>query len=377
MTLVDYVMKSWMGYLFVEVVRHFLYSKRVYRSNSTSESMIDNLVTALYSIKGIRLGTEVFRSQNIPLFLISWETIVVVQVETIGMQGNMCATFTVYRWNWGAVKGQPIIPDNIQRTVQADTINILESSGNRAEDMYLKRMTELTLPPNGIDSRILCKSQSVAQAIVDDYNAGGNAAKVFILHGKPGCGKSTTLRLITKLVNGTLFADYNPTGVHTVRTIISDGDDSQMVIGYEEFDVSFKKIVAGNVSIQYDRLIPDAKDKASWTSLLDYLKRKQHVIFVMVTNKSLEDIEEMTCGDESFLRYGRVDAHFVWPEGDDEAPKKINKIPFAVDSDATSSSYMQDDSSKSDSTVGEKKKKNKYSVMKRLFTPRYFRKEGR
>jgi energy-coupling factor transporter ATP-binding protein EcfA2 len=265
----------------------------------------------------------------------------------VGMHADTCVTFTVYRWNWGSVKGNPIVPDNIQPNVNhKDTIHILEANGNRADDMYLKRMVELTLPTIGIDTKILKTSTLVADAIVKDYFDGNKAAKCYILHGRPGCGKTTTLRLITKLVSGTLFADYNPTGVHAIRTIINQWD-SDVVIAYDEFDVSFQHIVAGRHGTdEYSGIIPDAKDKASWNSLLDYIKRKQHVIFVMVTNKTFEEIQDMTNGDNSFLRYGRVDSHFVWPDGDDEV-RKIDKKNLVLEHKP----YQIEDSARSDSNI--------------------------
>lgn len=98
-------------------------------------------------------------------------------------------------------------------------------------------------------------------------------------------------------------------------------------MAYEEFDISFEKIVAGNVTEKHSGIIQDANDKASWTALLDYIKRKQNIIFVMVTNKTYDEIQKITNGDESFLRYGRIDAHFVWPEEDDDIVRKINTKP--------------------------------------------------
>jgi len=346
--------QMWFLNFLVDIGRHLFYSKRIYRSNSCSERTISDLIDAIYSIKGIRLGMEVFRSHSIPLFLMNWETIVITQIEAVGMHGtDTCLTFTVYRWNWGCVQGKPIVPDHIQPNLtQKDTIHVLETNGNREADMYLKKMVELTLPLVGIDSQIIKVSKSVADAIVEDYNASSKAAKVYVLHGKPGCGKTTTLRLITKLVSGTLFADYNPTGVHAIRTIINQWE-SEMVIAYDEFDVSFEHIVCGKVTDKYLGLIPDAKDKASWNSLLDYIKRKQHVIFVMVTNKTFEEIQEMCNGDDSFLRYGRVDAHFIWPDGDDEVKKIDKKFSSQIEKKTghTNQAIQIEDSARSDSIV--------------------------
>lgn len=192
----------WFMNFFIDIAKHILYSKRIYRSTS-ADSILSDLADAIYAIKGIRLGMEIFKSHSIPLFLISWETIVITQIDNVGLHAETCATFTVYRWNWGLTKGLPIIPDIVKQNTcnGANIIHVLETSGNRIGDMYLSRRAEIVLPTSGIDTNVLNTSKSVANAIVDDYIEGNKAAKVYVLHGRPGCGKSTTIRLITQMIS--------------------------------------------------------------------------------------------------------------------------------------------------------------------------------
>lgn len=315
----------------VFVIKNIFFTVRIYRSDTISNSSFRTLVNNIQNLNGLKFGIETYQTMNLPLVVFAWNTIIITSLDHIGIHGNINVVITSYHLSF--FKYTPLIQDkkvDEENSFKNDSINILEICGNRASDTYITETTETTIPFMDMDKNILKNSKDVAESIVNDYNnSSTHLSKVYILHGKPGCGKSTTLRIITNMLKGVLFSDYDPTKIHSIKDVIRDYTDKEpLIIGYEEFDISFEKIITDQVERQYENIILDAVDKSSWNNLIDYIKRKQNVIFIMTTNKTIEQIKEITRMDSSYLRYGRVDAHFLWPEKSTEYPQKIKTKEF-------------------------------------------------
>lgn len=319
----------------INIIYNIIYVKRIYNYSSARKKTMD-IIDALNELQKpycFKFGREMFHNKSVPLLVLSFETISFATCE-MAFSG-MILNIVVYRFRWGDVKGEPLIPDNYSKQIlNEDTIKIIEKT-NR--DSFTSE--EVVIPPYGIPDKIIKRCYKVANTIVDEYKSNMEVSKVYMLHGYPGCGKTTTLRIITGLVKGILFPEYNATdSTLSIRDIINDwkSDETTLVVAFEEFDIYFKDIV-NKKTISTAKQKPDAFDKSSWNSMLDYLKRKKNLIYIMLTNKSIEDIQEMYQDDFSYLRKGRVDAHFIWPDSDNDNDIVKRKEPI----DACRNDYLE------------------------------------
>lgn len=302
--------------LLINIIINLIYSKRVYNYSSARKKTLD-VVDALNNLNEpfvLKFGREVFISKSVPLLTLSLDTIAIASCE-MSFTGTVL-NVTVYRLKWGKCNGEPLVPDPIKSEInnndfknRKSIIKVLEKNNCVSE--------EITIPEYGISNIILKNCYQVASTIIDEFIKGSKCSKTYILHGYPGCGKTTTLRIITNMLEGILIPEYNATNSeNSIRDIINDYtfEDSTLIIAFEEFDIYLKKIVENKLISSDMEKKPDAYDKSSWNSMLDYIKRKRNVIYVMITNKSLQDIQKVYDNDFSYLRSGRIDAHFIWPE---------------------------------------------------------------
>jgi hypothetical protein len=310
------------------ILLHALFVKRVYRSSGSSSDrkMAVEVIGALNQIPcAFKLGVEVWNQHMVPTMLVSRVAVAVCSVEMTGLYGDKNVVIEVYRPRLGSIGGKPLVPDRPPPPCEdSDTIQVLERSSNRDDDDGVNETTERVVPLMGLGEEVMRNAEAVASCIVEDYRRGLGSARVYVLHGRPGCGKSSTVRMVTQKVSGVLYPTFDPTtSAVSVKSIMSmwSSAETPVVIGYEEFDVTFRHIAMGTLT-KPSVMLPDALNKASWNAMLDCIKRKKHVIFIMVTNKSFDEIRALTCGDASLLRLGRVDSHFVWP-CDGNSPTKL------------------------------------------------------
>jgi hypothetical protein len=335
------------------VFTNLFFVKRVYQSAgmSTDKKTAEEVIHALNQIpNAFRLGVEVWHHHMVPALLISREVIAFSKIETAGFHCEKHVSITVYRPRFGKIAGMPLVPDKEPPplpTKNKGIIRVLEKSSNRDNDEDLTESIERAVPLRGIDHLILSKATSVAEQIFKEFREGHGSARVYVLHGPPGCGKTTTARLLTQMLRGILYPSYDPTSVVSYRSIVNvwAKSDSPIVIAYDEFDVTFEKIASGELvkPRDYD---PDALNKVSWNRTLDRFNSKVNAIMLLITNKSLEEIQAIcnkTC--KSLLRQGRVEAHFVWPEGPGQDPIKIPAWVYTTTTATTSEeTYSYSDS---------------------------------
>jgi hypothetical protein len=203
-----------------------------------------------------------------------------------------------------------------------DSISVIEYDLG-AKILCFERAVSRLVPDS-----VVAHATHVARAIKEECMAANCDNMVFVLHGPPGCGKSITLRVLAQhLSDAYLYADCDPTSPAGSLVNVIMHNSTTTIVGYEEFDVSFKKIVDDKVSTgrsaEYFTKI-DVVDKASWNRMIDKFKRRTKSILVMTTNLGIDDMLPLCNGDTSLLRRGRVDAHFVWNE--EGPPKRVPPI---------------------------------------------------
>ncbi len=224
-------------------------------------------------------------------------------------------------------------------------IKVLVPDGNNDDDEYTIKRTLVVSPKNKIIPEMLKMCTMVATTIADRYLAGedtpiGKPSRVYILHGLPGCGKSTTVRILAQKLNAYLFSEYDPRNKRSLLKLVDMHADEEtpLVVAYEECDISFEQIARAKVpshsSSNSNTNVTCVKDKVSWNKLFDNLASDCfNTIIIMTTNSTVEELWTMaaladsTC---SMLRDGRIDGHFVWKT--DTEPLFVPPIPMAATS---------------------------------------------
>lgn len=316
----------WCVRLALRLLRHAVLVKRVYRSKANRKMTLDAIDALAKLPRALRIGAESFADRMVPVLLISASAVATGQVR-VEMDGESAVALTVWSPRWAA----PVVSDPKPQAASPGTITVLQRVSNRDDRDEMEEFQELAVPARGLPPQALASAHLVADAMADTLNSYDRAATVFVLHGSPGCGKSTAVRLLAKKLDATLYADYNPTTpTDNLRCLMGTyaTHKSALVVAYEECDVSFAKIATGTARRPND-FRPDAIDKASWNALLDAVKRRVNVVVVMTTNRTRAELAALADTDTrgSMLRRGRVDAHFEWVPG---APPRMTPADEAT-----------------------------------------------
>jgi hypothetical protein len=291
--------------------------RRTYRCTSGYNKTLE-VLDALILMKALRFGGEPYNNRMAPLLLLAVHPplIAYTSISHTSMTGNAILTIDVIWPRWA----KPPFKVDVQppQVKTANMISVLQCTSNRDENAHeLEEVHELVYPRRGISEQAIQDATTVATAIVDVYKRNECVSAVYVLHGQPGVGKTTAVRILAHMLDAILYADYNPTTPTDNLLGLSStyaGSDQTMVIAYEECDVTFAKIAAGNIR-RPDDYRPDAIDKGSWNRVIDTFKRRTNVILVMTTNATYDELSAMADPAHSMLREGRVDAHFVWVPG--------------------------------------------------------------
>ena len=245
-------------------------------------------------------------------YRIVYASVVVAASDWIGMYSDLNVTLTIYAWAWSE---NPIILSSTSTDSDENMIKVLEATSNEVRDAsYLNENCQIAVHRSIPEAVKLC-SENIASAIIDKFKMGNHDSMVCILMGKPGVGKSTVARVLTKQLNGVLYPAYNPTRVGQCLKAVtneckaSEGD-VPLVIVMEEFDVALRNIMNGNVH-GTDDIELDAKDKSSWNLLLDDIHVTKHVVMILTTNCTWPELQLLCKNDTSLLRQGRVDCTYV------------------------------------------------------------------
>lgn len=175
---------------------------------------------------------------------------------------------------------------------------------------------ELVLPQQGLPLKVAENSKAVSDLICATFIRNKCCASVYVLHGKPGAGKSISVRMAAHQLGAVLYPDYNPTTAgDNLSSMISayTSDTVPLVVAFEECDLALQRIRNDNVTLN-EKFKLDAHDKASWNKLMDMVNRRTNVILLMTTNRSFEEFQELADSDRSMFRKHRITAHIIWTD---------------------------------------------------------------
>lgn len=307
----------------LHLLMNIIFIKRIYTSAGEYKFTMNVLDTLSALPRTLRVCEQRMAGRSVPKVLICSRAVVTCDVTLVGLEASPTVHVVIWYFPWASKN--LLVPDAEPKSApEGHCINVLHRVSNRLDDDgHMTFLHEAVYPVHSMPEAVLQGAMNAATAMRDAFRANQHAGCVFVLHGHPGAGKSTSVRMLTHLLNEQhgktthLYADYNPTKPEdNMLAMVSDyaGRDEILVVGYEEFDVSFKRIVNQTVTMTQGYRL-DASDKASWNNLLDTVGRFKNVIVVMTTNLSKCDIEELCANDTSLIRKGRVTAHIEWTPG--------------------------------------------------------------
>lgn len=192
--------------------------------------------------------------------------------------------------------------DNISK----DNLTIVEPFNEESEEIVV---------PTNISENIVNKAISISNEICKEFYD-KKQSQIYIFSGPTGCGKTTTARIIANGLNAMLFSEYSPIRENfelwSVYNYVSVYNNRPLVVTIEEFDIVLEAINdKSGVGIKENRSKCDIVDKMSWNNTFDKVKRKQNIVMILTTNKTIKEIRELCC-DDSLIRKHRVDGFYIF-----------------------------------------------------------------
>lgn len=285
---------------------HLLFTVRVY----TTPAKINKVVTRLLELNCIRLGEESTQEETmVPMRALSLCPLVIVSTSVYTtLNGHREITMNVITTKAGGA----VIPDVTHS--KHDMIKVFYENGGG----FLSSASEKPLSRHVPEDTMQNVSTAVGR-ILDVLRDSGNESVVIVLHGHPGCGKSSTARELANQRQCALYGDYRLCSESRLSAFTNHpSTTSGGVIVCEEFDcdmVNIRDGISKNASPMTNNVRngpPEIYDKTSWNNVIDLFKRTEGSILLLTTNVRYAEFQDMFKHDTSFIRYGRIDAHIQW-----------------------------------------------------------------
>lgn len=154
----------------------------------------------------------------------------------------------------------------------------------------------------------------IVDDIINIYNK-KNRASVFI-YGVTLAGKSSIGYLVAKALKGQYCHTFNPTDPgDNFTNMLSEirgreEDNKPLVIVMEEANELIEAIHNKTIK-RHAEISTQIKDKSSWCGYLDDMIFYKHIILILTSNESKENIDKM---DPAYLRKGRIDETYSMME---------------------------------------------------------------
>ena len=196
---------------------------------------------------------------------------------------------------------QPLITKPKKENNNKSKVNVYMRSGQYKAFYY----TSITLDVSHINP--IGAQGAIVDDIVNIYNKKGRAS-VFI-YGVTLAGKSSIGYLVAKALKGQYCHTFNPTEPgDNFSNMLSeikgrDEEEKPLVIVMEEANELIEAVHNKTIK-RHIEVSTQVKDKSSWCGFLDDMIFYKHIILILTSNESKENIDKM---DPAYLRKGRID----------------------------------------------------------------------
>ena len=271
--------------------------------------------------------------------------VVVSNASSVGFEGRHNMVVDVYRFNWHG----PLVADPVMNDLDpANSISVYHNISTDPTNACLMLFKEV-VATESVPQSALAKARAIADDMLS--NCTGPYARVLMLGGPPGVGKSLACRMLAQSLNANLYDGYNPSRAgENLLNLVADNETTcnKLVVVIEEFDIPLKAIMDGKVKDK-DKARLDAKCKSTWNRCLDDMNRIQGLVVILTTNRNDEELLDVVCrGDESLLRPGRITRRIHVGGGEIAKKEKGNKTADSVTSMSSSSSSSTSSEGESD-----------------------------
>ncbi len=298
---------------------HIVLHERVY-SEDTSKSGMNAVIARVSALHVFSQRREVVGMRMQPSGVVIGATFV-ARVERIASSELGTGPYSrgalmrvrVMRPRWMP----PLVSDDAITTPVASpvpgVIRVMRKCGKWGNGWTLR--SEIASPA-AMPAAAAAVARDLASRVVALHRSACESAQVrVILSGPPGCGKSTTARAVTMLLDAVLVPGFDPSRpghtttdvLVTVRDLTTVG--THVVISMDEFDVCVRRAVAGGALPaalgDAETGTPEVTDKASWNAMMDMLQFVPKVTVIMSTNLTFKELDALDPSG-AMLRAGRV-----------------------------------------------------------------------
>jgi len=186
-----------------------------------------------------------------------------------------------------------------------------KSTGTYSNTYYRKRMLErYSITPTAAQQEILDSEVEIFEK---------QKSAVFFISGPCGTGKSMTAVFLAKMLNGMYCEDCTPWEPgDSIQSLYMDFEDiirkekKPLIVCFDEVDTVLEKIQLNTIP-NNDTVQTSVRDKCGWNKLFSKVERGlyPHLIIVLTSNRSPEEITRMMNNDGSFIRKGRVSRFYT------------------------------------------------------------------
>ena len=319
----------------IRAILYMVFHERVYSENCCKLGMnaVIERVSAqhIFSERREVVGTRMQPSGIVigPSFIARVERIPASD-RSVHSAAGMRVRVLRFRWMPPLVSDDAIL--NNAENSKPGVIRVLRQCGTGRNAKWAMR-NEVASPAS-VPAVAAAVAGNLASKIASLHKTDSTAQVRVVLSGPPGCGKSTTARVVAKLLGAVLVPGFDPSrpghNVGDVLTMRNMYAGEHTVISMDEFDMCIRRAITGEPHpADTDMGVPEVTDKASWNALMDMLQFVPSVTIVMSSNLTFPELDAMDPSG-AMLRAGRV-THRIDVNGELTTQSSVDKSSAAKD----------------------------------------------
>lgn len=292
------------------IINAILWENRTYTLNNGNVDFYNKLLKKISSTYYICSETRLnYENSLIPIGVVigpNYICEIKTNIEDT-IYKNMPIKIVITIYGWFSIK--TLLTSDIMNS-EKGKYNVVEFNGSYVNDVYTFKEN---FPEKYFHKNTFVASKYIYDSVMKQHNKSG----VYLLHGTPGTGKTTTAKKLfdyfdnTSLICSDLHLIENSAPIYKNLLLfynkIKPENNKFLIIVIDEVDEIIDKIFSKNgdeVTTSANYTYPSKKyTKQIWNSFLERVVSLDNVILLLTTNKTKKYIDEK---DDSLLRKYRL-----------------------------------------------------------------------